>query len=624
MPVLPFRSIARSFLRGGVAPLVLAMLTIPACSAGDAPTPGAMPTGDAGTGGSTSSASGNGGNSGSDGAISPPPGGPGGRFTTAGGGGFVTASGGDAGAPGAGGQSGPAVGGVGGSASSSPSVPADIPGVVVVDAMVQRCAPLCRVNVDPAKDPEKDDWSYEDGQSCVIPTTVTSHNQSCMTGEPLPPPVSVPGVVVVDTGLTRCAPLCTITTNIANDPDGDGWSYENNSSCVIPGTITAHNQPCMTGQPLPTPAPRAGLRIDTNGDGTAECVPSCAVATMPSSPTAPDWGYEDNASCVLPGSPTAQGKIACTVNGAAPVYKPPALTGTKVKDGFFTQGGKLLDAYGKPFVMRGVNNAHIFFDTGGRYLAWQALDNIGVYGTNTIRVVWNTTGSAALLAEILYRVVELKMIPMVELHDATGSQDTSRLLDLARYYTNVDVKQVLNDFRAYLLVNIANEWSGQGNFVTAYQMAISLLRTNGITHTLVIDGSGFGQDGGSILNNASALTAADSEHNLLFSVHMYDQYPTAAAVDAILNQANSAGIPLIVGELGPQFSGVNVAWQEILARCQALDIGYLAWSWMGNDPMNAQLDMASTWEGPLTAWGQNVLVGTNGIRQTAKKSTLFP
>ncbi len=607
MPVPPFPCIPRCFPRAGGAALALAIFTIAACSAGGAPTPGAMPAGDAGTAGSTSPVSGNGGNSSSNGGA-------GGRSATAGGG--------EAGAPGAGG--GPALGGAGGSGASTPSVPADIPGVVVVDAMVKRCAPLCRINIDPAKDPEKDDWSYEDGQSCVIPTTVTSHNQSCMTGEPLPPPVSVAGVVVVDTGLTRCAPLCTITTNVANDPDGDGWSYENNASCVIPGTITAHNQPCMTGQPLPTPAPRAGLRIDTNGDGTAECVPSCAVATTPSSATAPDWGYENNASCVLPGTPTALGKIACTVNGAAPVYKPPVLTGTKVKDGFFTQGGKLLDAYGKPFVMRGVNNSHVFYDTGGRYLAWQALDNIAVYGTNTIRVVWNTTGSAALLAEILYRVVELKMIPIVELHDATGNQDTARLLDLARYYTNADVKQVLSDFRAYLLVNIANEWSGQSNFATAYQMAISLLRTNGITHTLVIDGSGFGQDSGSILSNASALTTADSEHNLLFSVHMYDQYPTVAAVDAILNQANSAGIPLIVGEFGPQFGGVNVAWQEILARCQALDIGYLAWSWMGNDAINAQLDMASTWEGPLTTWGQNVLIGTNGIRQTAKKSTLFP
>ncbi|MES1165329.1 MAG: cellulase family glycosylhydrolase [Verrucomicrobiota bacterium] len=529
-------------------------------------------------------------------------------------------SGGGVGNPGSGGAGGgTATGGTGGA-----SPPANIPGVVVGDATAKRCAPLCRINVDPTKDPEKDDWSFEDGQSCVIPTTVTGKNQTCTTGEPLPPPPSVSGVVVVDVGMTRCAPLCTITTNPANDPDGDGWSYENGNSCVIPATITASNQPCMTGKPLPAPEARPGLRIDTNGDGTAECVPACKVATKPSSATAPDWGYENNASCVLPASPTATGKLACTVNGAPLVYKPPALAGTKVKDGFYTQDGKLLDAYGNPFVIRGVNNAHIFFDTSARYLAWQALDNIAAYGTNTIRVVWNTTGSAALLAEILYRIVELRMVPMVELHDVTGNQDAARLLDMARYYTTADVKQVLIDFRQYLLVNIANEWSGQSNYASAYQAAISQLRTNGINHTLVIDGSGFGQDASSIFTNAAALTSGDSQHNLLFSLHMYGQFGTAAAVDAALNQASTSAIPLIVGEFGPQLSGANVAWQQVMSRCQSLGLGYIAWSWMGNDAVNAQLDMAQAWEGPLKTWGQNVLTGGNGIQQTAKKASIFP
>src|SRR5262249_5998939 len=149
-----------------------------------------------------------------------------------------------------------------------------------------------------------------------------------------------------------------------------------------------------------------------------------------------------------------------------------------------TQNGKLYDAYGNAFVMRGVNNAHIYFDTGARYLAWQALDNIATYGTNTIRVVWDTTGSASLLAQVLYRVVELKLVPIVELHDATGKQDTASLTTTAAYYTKADVKQVLTDFRSYLLINVANEWSGTSNYQSAYQTVIGTLRTAGINHTL--------------------------------------------------------------------------------------------------------------------------------------------
>jgi mannan endo-1,4-beta-mannosidase len=273
--------------------------------------------------------------------------------------------------------------------------------------------------------------------------------------------------------------------------------------------------------------------------------------------------------------------------------------------------------------MRGVNNAHIYFDTSARYLAWQALDNISAYKTNAIRVVWDTTGTAALLSEVLYRVVELKMVPIVELHDVTGNQDANRLLDMAKYYTKADVKQVLLDFRAYLLINIANEWSGTSNYSSAYQAAIKQLRDNGINHTLVIDASGYGQDASSIFNNASALTNADPQKNLLFSVHMYGQYGNAAAVEAVLSQAQTSAIPLIVGEFGQQLSGAPVAWSDILAKCQSRGIGYLAWSWMGNDSTNAQLDMAQAWEGPLTTWGQNVLTGSNGIQQTAKKASIF-
>ena len=501
-----------------------------------------------------------------------------------------------------------------------------LPGVVVVDTLkaTKTCVPLCRVALDPTIDPEKDDWSYEDGQSCVIPTTLTSKNQSCTTGDPLPPPPSVPGVVVVEMATPRCAPLCTITTSLANDPDKDGWSYENNASCVIPGTVTASNQSCQTGQPIPPPAARPGVLVNlTSTDPNAACVPLCRVVKVASDPLVPDWGYEDNASCLLPASTTATGKLACMFNAPPPSYKPPALAGTKLKPGFYTQGSKLYDAYGNAFVMRGVNNAHIFFDTSARYLAWQALDNIATYNTNTIRVVWNTTGTASLLSEVLYRIVALKMVPIVELHDVTGNQDSARLLDMAKYYTKPDVKQVLIDFREYLLINFANEWSGQGNYAAAYQAAITELRMNGITHTLVIDGSGFGQDSASIFSNATALTTADTQHNLLFSVHMYGRYPSAASVDSVLDQANSSQVPLIVGEFGPQFEGMNVAWQEVMSKCQALGMGYIAWSWMGNDAVNAPLNMAQNWEGPLTGWGRDVLTGSNGIQPTGRKASIF-
>lgn len=504
--------------------------------------------------------------------------------------------------------------------------PDAFPGVVVVDDTGTRCAPLCVVTTSVAADPDGngDDWSYENNSSCVIPSSITGRgNQECTTGAPLPPPRQVPGVVVVDQNVPRCAPLCLIVTSLADDPDADGWFYENNLSCVVPGTPTAiANQPCTTGGALPDAEPRPGLLV-ADGLGSA-CRPLCEVVTTPSSADAPDWGYEQNASCILPASPTAAaGARACTFGGPSVELLPPPLQGAKVAAGFFVQNGRLRDAYGADFVIRGVNNPHYWFDVAAQYQAYLALDAIASYGTNTIRVVWETAGPPALLREVLHRIVELGMVPMVELHDVTSDTNRARLVDMAEYYASADVRQVLNDFREYLIVNIANEWSGN-DFVGAYTEAVTYLRNNGVSHTLVIDANGFGQNGQVIIDNAAALINADPQRNLLFSVHMYERFGTAAAVDAFLNAATSRSIPVIVGEFGWQHNQQAVAWERILARTSELGVGYIAWSWFGNDDATAHLDMIELPSGALTGWGQDVMTRAPGsIQDTSQPASIF-
>jgi mannan endo-1,4-beta-mannosidase len=207
------------------------------------------------------------------------------------------------------------------------------------------------------------------------------------------------------------------------------------------------------------------------------------------------------------------------------------------------------------------------------------------------------------------------MVPMVELHDVTGSGSDADLLRMAQYYTQSDVSQVLQDFREYLLINIANEWSGT-NYRTAYQNAINELRSSGINHTLVIDGNEYGQGFQAIADNWSSLLSSDPEGNLLFSVHMYGNYTSAGAVDNVLNQANSAGIPLIVGEFAPP-----AAWSQILSTCNTQRRGYIAWSWKGNE--DSSLDLAQGWNGPLTSWGQNAMTSASGIANTSTRASIF-
>ena len=57
--------------------------------------------------------------------------------------------------------------------------------------------------------------------------------------------------------------------------------------------------------------------------------------------------------------------------------------------GYFTaKNGKLYDANGKEFLIRGVNSAHIWWDNWGRNYALNSLPAISATGSNTVRIVW--------------------------------------------------------------------------------------------------------------------------------------------------------------------------------------------------------------------------------------------
>jgi mannan endo-1,4-beta-mannosidase len=541
--------------------------------------------------------------------------------------GGTAGSGGTAGTGGtAAGASGSSTGGSAGSAGGT--APPGMPGVVVAidDMGTLGCVPLCTMETHPDDPDTTDDWAYE-GWSCILPFSPTgTRNQSCTTGEPLPPidRDGLPGIVVDSggDGTLDCIPLCAEGA-MPSSPDPENpssldWGWEYQATCIIRESNTAKcNQTCITAQPLPDPAlvTREGVLIDE------ACV---ALCECPVTGEDPNWGWEYQTGCVLAGSEPASMGLACTTNEPE-VLTPPPLSGATMADGFYVQDGRLYDAYGVEFVMRGVNNPHIWFDTGNRYLAYQALDAIAGYGTNTIRVVWETTGgSPALLSRILYRIVELDMVPMIELHDVTGGTTNAELLRMAQYYTGAEVRQVLLDYRAYLLINIANEWSGN-DFQNGYAAAITELRNAGLTHTLVIDANGYGQNASSIFGSAEALMNADPEGNLLFSVHMYNQFGQNSQVDSVLDQAVSSGVPLIVGEFGPQLQGGNVAWQQIMAKCQQHRLGYLAWSWSGNDASTANLNIVNDFTTQLTpSWGRQVMVeNANSIQQTAQKASIF-
>src|SRR4051794_12672456 len=88
--------------------------------------------------------------------------------------------------------------------------------------------------------------------------------------------------------------------------------------------------------------------------------------------------------------------------------------------GFHISGGRLLEANGSAFVMRGVNHAHTWYPSQTSSFA-----NIKSLGANTVRVVLSsgdrwTKNSASDVANVISLCKANRLICVLEVHDTTG------------------------------------------------------------------------------------------------------------------------------------------------------------------------------------------------------------
>ncbi|MFF7451738.1 MULTISPECIES: cellulase family glycosylhydrolase [unclassified Streptomyces] len=297
--------------------------------------------------------------------------------------------------------------------------------------------------------------------------------------------------------------------------------------------------------------------------------------------------------------------------------------------GFRVQNGRLLEASGHDFVMRGVNHAHTWYPN-----RITSLSHIKAKGANTVRVVlasgdrW-TRNTAADVADVVAQCKQNRLICVLEVHDTTGYGDQRGATTLSRaadYW--ISVKSALAGQEKYVIVNIGNEPYGNSNYTrwTAdTKAAVQKLRSAGFNHTLMVDAPNWGQDWAfTMRDNAASVFAADPDRNTVFSVHMYGVFNTAAKVNDYLNRFVAAKLPIVVGEFGHNHSDGNPDEDAILATTQRLRLGYLGWSWSGNSSDVQYLDLVTNFDpNQLTSWGQRLFNGTNGIAATAKEAAVF-
>ncbi|MCD0258758.1 glycoside hydrolase family 5 protein [Xanthomonas melonis] len=299
--------------------------------------------------------------------------------------------------------------------------------------------------------------------------------------------------------------------------------------------------------------------------------------------------------------------------------------------GLSVSGTQLRESNGSALVLRGINLPHAWFadrtDT--------ALAQIAATGANSVRVVlssghrWNRTPEAE-LARIIARCKSLGLIAVLEVHDTTGYGEegaAGSLANAASYWTSV--RGALVGQEDYVIINIGNEPFGNrlsaSEWVTGHARAIATLRNAGLIHALMVDAPNWGQDWQFYMrDNAAALLAQDSRRNLVFSVHMYEVFGSDAPVDSYLRAFRSNGLALVVGEFGADHRGAQVDEAAIMRRAREYGVGYMGWSWSGNDSSNQSLDIVLGWDpARLSSWGRTLIDGPDGIRATSRKASVF-
>ncbi|MFN8415547.1 MAG: endo-1,4-beta-xylanase [Cytophagaceae bacterium] len=319
--------------------------------------------------------------------------------------------------------------------------------------------------------------------------------------------------------------------------------------------------------------------------------------------------------------------------------------------GFKIQNGNLVDANCNNFVMKGFNVP----------LAWYQTDvynNMASMRTNTgancLRLVvgngytptdgsgqnWSTPDNV--WQNAVQRCIDNNMVPMVEVHNILGSNNTADLQAVATWWASKSAYLTQPAVAKHVLINIANEWGDwymssptnnppQTTWRDAYIQAIQTIRNAGIKTTIVVDAPGYGQDyqASTLLNHALSVLNADPEKNVLFSLHMYCEWKVGGPSNpaTLLPQLKAAGIPVIVGEFAanhPDGSATcDIDESSIINTCQAQGIGWLGWSWKGNGTGMEALDMSNDWAGTsFTSWGDRAINGANGTK-TSVTSTAF-
>ena len=298
----------------------------------------------------------------------------------------------------------------------------------------------------------------------------------------------------------------------------------------------------------------------------------------------------------------------------------------KKKKTAYMSGRYLYAPNGERVILRGINEMSVVTDPTGE----KTLPEIAKTGANVVRLMWmRWGGGGAKLDTLLKNCIASKMLPMLELHDATGKWE---MLDsCVLFWLRPDVTAVLKKYEKFLLLNIANECGDgtvtQAAFGEKYASVVKRMRAAGINVPLVIDAANWGRNEDYLLENAAQLLKADPLHNLIFSWHIWDSGIAENRIRSAIDRSIAQDICLLIGEFAPMEVKCKccIPYKFIIGYAQQKNIGWLAWSWGPGNADCAQMDMTKTTAfETLFDWGLEIAItDSNSIKNTAVRPKIF-
>lgn len=301
---------------------------------------------------------------------------------------------------------------------------------------------------------------------------------------------------------------------------------------------------------------------------------------------------------------------------------------TSLGTGLFVVGSKVYDGNGKEFRFRGTNKTHID--------SWAP--SLGLMPSNATRFIsYFYSDPDRVLRDMKSpniggTTVNGKDIMVPGLWDSPGGILTCRD-SLSAFNAGVDVW--VRDAVKYqtmersIVLNVANEWGNDSTaWRDAYVAALPRIRAAGWHGLIMVDAPGCGQNATPLVTHGAAILAADPEHNVVFSWHIYgsvfdslggkpkqwsEQLDLVPTMDAL----RATGLAVILGEFGPVngSSPQVILPQRIVEQAEAHGFGWLTWSYddwsdpneTGSETSFAHLKQGNTYnsDADLTKWGRD-------------------